>query len=83
MRLIYPPVDCSQLKTLPLEGRENLIVSIAQFRPEKNHMLQLEAFAVRSDKAKGNVKGKDEGRGEEKGGGRWIGRRGRVPALFL
>eukprot|EP01126_Amoeba_proteus_P006316 TRINITY_DN12204_c0_g2_i1.p1 TRINITY_DN12204_c0_g2~~TRINITY_DN12204_c0_g2_i1.p1 ORF type:complete len:354 (+),score=60.14 TRINITY_DN12204_c0_g2_i1:425-1486(+) len=43
--LIYPPVDCASLQELPLSPREPTIVSIAQFRKEKNHMLQLESFS--------------------------------------
>lgn len=46
VRLIYPPVDCNHLKALPLAPRDRLVISIAQYRPEKNHMLQLDAFAV-------------------------------------
>lgn len=44
-QLLYPPVDCAQLSKLPIGNREKMIISIGQFRPEKNHMLQLEAFA--------------------------------------
>jgi alpha-1,2-mannosyltransferase len=33
------------LSTLPLQNRNRVILSIAQFRPEKNHALQLESFA--------------------------------------
>lgn len=41
--LVYPPCDTRGLETLPLPGRDrNMIVSIAQFRPEKNHKLQVE-----------------------------------------
>lgn len=31
---------------LSLEPREPLIISVAQFRPEKNHRLQIEAFSL-------------------------------------
>lgn len=48
--VVYPPCDIESFKSLPL-GRfkdrtsSNLnIVSIAQFRPEKDHQLQIEAF---------------------------------------
>lgn len=43
--LLYPPCELQQVK----EGharRENLMVSLAQFRPEKNHRLQLEALQL-------------------------------------
>lgn len=43
---VYPPVDCRRLMALPLAPRAALVVSLAQFRPEKNHMLQVEAFAL-------------------------------------
>ncbi|KAK3042889.1 hypothetical protein RJ639_001162 [Escallonia herrerae] len=45
---VYPPCDTSGLQVLPLE-RSALpakIVSVAQFRPEKAHKLQLEAFST-------------------------------------
>mmetsp|Transcript_912 Transcript_912/g.1095 ORF Transcript_912/g.1095 Transcript_912/m.1095 type:complete len:476 (+) Transcript_912:144-1571(+) len=40
---VFPPCDVSQFssKNLPLTERENVIVSLGQFRPEKNHALQL------------------------------------------
>lgn len=45
---IYPPCDTSGLQALPLErpALPPRIISVAQFRPEKAHSLQLEAFAV-------------------------------------
>jgi alpha-1,2-mannosyltransferase len=42
--LIFPPCDTSDLMALPLSPREDLLISIGQFRPEKNHILQIEAF---------------------------------------
>ena len=46
--IVYPPCDTSVFETLPLKSTLNKkalrIISIAQFRPEKNHKLQLEAF---------------------------------------
>ncbi|EGG13977.1 glycosyltransferase [Cavenderia fasciculata] len=41
--LLYPPVDVSSRIALPLnwQKRKNMVLSIAQFRPEKDHMLQL------------------------------------------
>lgn len=45
---VYPPCDTSVFETLPLKSilnKEDLrIISIAQFRPEKNHELQLNAL---------------------------------------
>ncbi|XP_048421747.1 GDP-Man:Man(3)GlcNAc(2)-PP-Dol alpha-1,2-mannosyltransferase-like [Pyrus x bretschneideri] len=45
---VYPPCDTSGLQELPLErpAEPAKIISVAQFRPEKAHGLQLEAFAV-------------------------------------
>ncbi|KAJ2744072.1 asparagine-linked glycosylation protein [Coemansia sp. BCRC 34301] len=44
-RVVYPPCDTKALSEFPLAPRSPLIVSLAQFRPEKNHVLQIEAFA--------------------------------------
>ncbi|EPY19954.1 alpha-1,2-mannosyltransferase [Strigomonas culicis] len=46
VRLLYPPCDVKGFFTesLPIAERKPLIVSVGQFRPEKNHMLQLRAF---------------------------------------
>ncbi|KAL0359156.1 UNVERIFIED_CONTAM: GDP-Man:Man(3)GlcNAc(2)-PP-Dol alpha-1,2-mannosyltransferase [Sesamum angustifolium] len=48
IKLVYPPCDTSGLQELPLERSMNpaKVISVAQFRPEKAHSLQLEAFAV-------------------------------------
>ena len=73
--LIYPAVDCAKIKTLPLDNREDIIISIGQYRysvppppcrarfspclsysPEKNHMLQLEAFNIFLKNFKGSNK---------------------------
>jgi alpha-1,2-mannosyltransferase len=43
--VVYPAVDTSSMKDFPLAGREPLVISIAQFRPEKDHALQLCAYA--------------------------------------
>jgi len=48
--LLYPPVDFTNLCKFRLENREPIIVSIGQFRPEKNHALQLRAFKRFLDK---------------------------------
>ncbi|EEF34070.1 GDP-Man:Man(3)GlcNAc(2)-PP-Dol alpha-1,2-mannosyltransferase [Ricinus communis] len=48
IKRVYPPCDTSGLQALPLERSVDppRFVSVAQFRPEKAHSLQLEAFAV-------------------------------------
>uniref|UniRef100_A0A7S3QMY8 GDP-Man:Man(3)GlcNAc(2)-PP-Dol alpha-1,2-mannosyltransferase n=1 Tax=Dunaliella tertiolecta TaxID=3047 RepID=A0A7S3QMY8_DUNTE len=50
---VYPPCDTQDLQTLPLDRRlkQLYLISVAQFRPEKNHRLQLEAFAAAKQKA--------------------------------
>ncbi|KAJ2256001.1 asparagine-linked glycosylation protein [Coemansia sp. RSA 454] len=44
-RVVYPPCDTQVLAEFPLVERKSIIVSLAQFRPEKNHELQIDAFA--------------------------------------
>lgn len=48
VHVVFPPVDTESLVKLSLTDppRENLILSIGQFRPEKDHELQLKAFAL-------------------------------------
>ncbi|KAF7063765.1 hypothetical protein CFC21_070256 [Triticum aestivum] len=48
MKRVYPPCDTSALQMLPLERSTTppIFISVAQFRPEKAHGLQLEAFAL-------------------------------------
>ncbi|KAF9572694.1 asparagine-linked glycosylation protein [Mortierella alpina] len=43
--VVYPPCDTEAFKDFPLQGRERIVVSVAQFRPEKGHGLQLDAMA--------------------------------------
>ncbi|KAF9929394.1 asparagine-linked glycosylation protein [Linnemannia zychae] len=43
--VVYPPCDTEAFKDFPLRNRERVVVSVAQFRPEKGHSLQLEAMA--------------------------------------
>ncbi|KAG0738575.1 hypothetical protein G6F58_010560 [Rhizopus delemar] len=43
--IVYPPCDTERLNKLPLKGRKPMIVSVAQFRPEKDHALQLRSLA--------------------------------------
>ena len=46
VKTIYPPCDTSHyIETCNLEGtRENVVVSFAQFRPEKRHLFQIDVF---------------------------------------
>ncbi|RPD56623.1 mannosyltransferase [Lentinus tigrinus ALCF2SS1-7] len=43
-QIVYPSCDTRQMAVFPLEGRERVILSIAQFRPEKDHAGQLRSF---------------------------------------
>ncbi|KAL0579865.1 asparagine-linked glycosylation protein [Marasmius crinis-equi] len=43
-RIVYPPCDTREMARFPLTDRERVIVSIAQFRPEKDHATQLYAL---------------------------------------
>jgi len=44
--VVFPPCNTDHLQKIPLGNRSQLVISIAQFRPEKNHSLQLQAMAV-------------------------------------
>lgn len=52
VRLAFPPCDTAELRKVAAARRPAaaaapvVVVSIAQFRPEKNHALQLEAWAL-------------------------------------
>jgi alpha-1,2-mannosyltransferase len=44
--IVYPPCDTSYLSTFDINNkRERQIISLAQFRPEKAHHIQIEAYA--------------------------------------
>ncbi|KAK4048170.1 asparagine-linked glycosylation protein [Microbotryomycetes sp. JL221] len=47
--ILYPPCDTVALSQLPIEARESIILSVAQFRPEKEHEVQLKAFKLLLD----------------------------------
>ncbi|KAF8547294.1 glycosyltransferase family 4 protein [Imleria badia] len=42
---VYPPCDTREMAKFSLQDRERIILSVAQFRPEKNLHAQLYAFA--------------------------------------
>ncbi|KAI7840213.1 hypothetical protein COHA_005995 [Chlorella ohadii] len=50
---VYPPCDTQALQALPLDRRLKrlYLISVAQFRPEKDHALQLRALAAARTKA--------------------------------
>jgi alpha-1,2-mannosyltransferase len=45
--VVYPPCDVEKFILLSSQERDNnfYVASLAQFRPEKNHQLQLKSFA--------------------------------------
>lgn len=47
-QLVYPPCDTADLQQLPLDRKLKrlLVLSVAQYRPEKNQELQLRALAA-------------------------------------
>ena len=38
---LFPPCNTTQLQLLPLQPREKIVLSVGQFRPEKDHALQI------------------------------------------
>lgn len=38
---LFPPCNTTLLQQLPLQPREKLVLSVGQFRPEKDHALQI------------------------------------------
>jgi len=45
VHIVFPPAPVEDLMKLPLNSRQNNIVSVAQFRPEKRHDFQIHIFA--------------------------------------
>ncbi|KAL1934894.1 hypothetical protein VTP01DRAFT_7076 [Rhizomucor pusillus] len=43
--IVYPPCDTERLNELPLSNRKTKVISVAQFRPEKDHSMQVRAMA--------------------------------------
>ncbi|KAJ4002142.1 mannosyltransferase [Lentinula boryana] len=44
-QIVYPPCDTREISQFPLTGRDRVILSLAQFRPEKDHPTQLRALS--------------------------------------
>ncbi|OQS04800.1 GDP-Man:Man(3)GlcNAc(2)-PP-Dol alpha-1,2-mannosyltransferase isoform X2 [Thraustotheca clavata] len=44
--VVYPPCGSSSFEVFPLSGRSRIALSVGQFRPEKDHSLQLAALKV-------------------------------------
>ncbi len=51
--LVHPPCNVSHLAALPLDRKLKslFLVSVAQFRPEKDHEKQLHAFSLARERA--------------------------------
>lgn len=47
IHIVYPPADVANLMKIPLEpqNRKRIILSVGQFRREKDHKLQIKSFA--------------------------------------
>jgi len=45
VEVVFPPCNTDHLQKIPIGKREKRIISVAQFRPEKDHSLQLRAFS--------------------------------------
>ncbi|KIY69521.1 glycosyltransferase family 4 protein [Cylindrobasidium torrendii FP15055 ss-10] len=45
-QIVYPSCDTRAMSSFPLTPREPVVLSVAQFRPEKNHAAQLQALAA-------------------------------------
>ncbi len=45
IHIVFPPAPVEHLMNLPLGPRQNQIISVAQFRPEKRHDFQIRVFA--------------------------------------
>ncbi|RWS24892.1 GDP-Man:Man(3)GlcNAc(2)-PP-Dol alpha-1:2-mannosyltransferase-like isoform X2 [Leptotrombidium deliense] len=49
--LVFPPCDVNRFQKCAVKDKiDPIIISVAQFRPEKNHSLQLQAFKILSEK---------------------------------
>lgn len=85
--IVFPPCDTATLAALPLARARaadgaKLVVSLAQFRPEKDHALQLRAYAKFLEGSPQHRRGgKDRVRLVVAGGCRDAGDRERVAAL--
>ncbi|KAH9169525.1 mannosyltransferase [Lactarius sanguifluus] len=44
--IVYPPCNTLALSQFPLDGRPSLLLSLAQFRPEKDHAAQIRMMAA-------------------------------------
>lgn len=59
IHVVFPPCNTDSLQKLNVNNREDLILSIGQFRPEKDHSLQIRSFAKMKELVLGLPGGKD------------------------
>lgn len=59
IHIVYPPCDTSSLNSIDVHNRQRLILSIGQFRPEKDHMLQIRAFSTFLNDSRYKMKNRD------------------------
>ena len=82
--VVFPPCDTANLQQLPIarpSAGGRTVLSVAQFRPEKNHALQLSAFALLLQQHPGYRSGAQRVRLILAGGCRNEGDRSRVQQL--
>jgi len=66
LKIVYPPCGNNEfLSKFNLEGRKKQILSVGQFRPEKNHKLQIEAFYEFRQKYKAKMKEARKAKGKD------------------
>ncbi|KAG9037043.1 asparagine-linked glycosylation protein [Tulasnella sp. JGI-2019a] len=49
VQVVYPACNMDKLRVFPTEKRERIILSVAQFRPEKEHAVQIRALKLLLD----------------------------------
>ncbi|KAL0217678.1 hypothetical protein RCL1_008258 [Eukaryota sp. TZLM3-RCL] len=59
--IVFPPCDTRAMNQLRLAPRDNLVIAVAQFRPEKNHELMLRSWKMMLEKYGGRFKKSHEG----------------------
>lgn len=45
VKIVYPPCNTKSMEEFELKNRKKIILCVAQFRPEKAHSVQLDAFS--------------------------------------
>ena len=58
--VVFPPCDTTEFHSLPLHPRKPIVLSVGQFRPEKDHSKQLAAFAKLLERVRDTTTGRVE-----------------------